>query len=174
MADAAKKPTSTTRGMLPGIPMRMQEDRISCEAIWKVACNSEADYYRRRSANPIQPRVNYGAMHGFEVVKCGTYISVKKVDPNNEPGQASGEVSRFLPTAAPTAYTRPTSGAASEAPSELPTSMPRSAMTRPKYAMCMESMDHMIKLELEPVDRSASGTHLKRVLTMPKSVDLRK
>lgn len=38
------KPTSTTRGMLPGIPHYI--DRVSAECIWKETLNKETRLYQ--------------------------------------------------------------------------------------------------------------------------------
>merc|ERR1719330_2259860 len=62
---------------LPGIPSHV--GRVSAERIWKTNCASELDYLRRRNRNPPKYRHSCGTLHGFEIVKHPTYVSVQRI-----------------------------------------------------------------------------------------------
>eukprot|EP00442_Polarella_glacialis_P007542 CAMPEP_0115159796 /NCGR_PEP_ID=MMETSP0227-20121206/70441_1 /TAXON_ID=89957 /ORGANISM="Polarella glacialis, Strain CCMP 1383" /LENGTH=96 /DNA_ID=CAMNT_0002571607 /DNA_START=69 /DNA_END=359 /DNA_ORIENTATION=+ len=74
MAEAAKDDGG--RGGLPGI--RPGLDRVSAECIWKGFCNEENEYLRGRAKNPPKGKESLITMHGFEVVKHTSYLSVRR------------------------------------------------------------------------------------------------
>eukprot|EP00930_Biecheleria_cincta_P045779 TRINITY_DN31552_c0_g1_i1.p1 TRINITY_DN31552_c0_g1~~TRINITY_DN31552_c0_g1_i1.p1 ORF type:complete len:198 (+),score=36.62 TRINITY_DN31552_c0_g1_i1:54-596(+) len=157
MAEA--KPTSTTRGMLPGIPASV--DRVSAECIWKTLCHSEEEYVRHRKQHPPQPREHQiTGLHGFEAVRNRTYISVRRrKDIPSVGGDITGPMSRYVgPDTAvhhgPPPFVMP--------PVEVTPDKPPLVM--PKYGRF--SADHMFPLEMKP-EGSKTGISLARAQSMP-------
>eukprot|EP00931_Biecheleriopsis_adriatica_P091301 TRINITY_DN65193_c0_g1_i1.p1 TRINITY_DN65193_c0_g1~~TRINITY_DN65193_c0_g1_i1.p1 ORF type:complete len:163 (-),score=29.76 TRINITY_DN65193_c0_g1_i1:7-495(-) len=156
MGDA--KPTSTTRGMLPGIPSSV--DRVSAECIWKTFCKGEEDYVRSRKLNPAQPREHQiSNLHGFEVVKNRSYVSVRRMRSSPSSAEPTGPMTKYLgdDTAVqrgPPPFVMP--------PVEVTPDRP--PMVLPKYARF--SVDHMFPLEMNP-NGSATGQSLVRCMSMP-------
>eukprot|EP00405_Crypthecodinium_cohnii_P003690 CAMPEP_0194761368 /NCGR_PEP_ID=MMETSP0323_2-20130528/14088_1 /TAXON_ID=2866 ORGANISM="Crypthecodinium cohnii, Strain Seligo" /NCGR_SAMPLE_ID=MMETSP0323_2 /ASSEMBLY_ACC=CAM_ASM_000346 /LENGTH=162 /DNA_ID=CAMNT_0039683073 /DNA_START=42 /DNA_END=530 /DNA_ORIENTATION=+ len=130
------------RGNLPGIPAYV--DRASAERIWADFCNSEQDYLRHCAQRPPKVRENYGAMHGFEIVRCASYMKVIPV----KPGAADASTRGFKDLAAEIAAeeaqlalrTRPRSPAGIVTPGD--------PLVLPKYTRF--SGDHMLPMEVAP------------------------
>ncbi|CAE7570434.1 unnamed protein product [Symbiodinium natans] len=150
------KPTSTTRGQLPGIPASI--DRVSAECIWKAFCNSEHDYVRHRKLNPAKPRQQLlSQLHGFEVVKNASYISVRKQKPTGE--ELQGSMSRFVGEDTKERY-----GPPQFVMPVVEVTPDRPPLQMPKYNRF--SCDHMCPLEVNP-EASQTGKTLARVMSVP-------
>mmetsp|Transcript_33445 Transcript_33445/g.106006 ORF Transcript_33445/g.106006 Transcript_33445/m.106006 type:complete len:167 (+) Transcript_33445:89-589(+) len=151
---------SSGRGVLPGIPSYV--DRVSAESIWRINCNSEADYLRKRRNNPPRSREHFGALHGFEVVRHPTYVSVRRVPPQEAASDASSAHSSAEPRARDEALL------AYEAPppfrSEAMPLNPGTTLVMPKYNRF--SSEHMLQLEVNP-NRSRTAKGLSRALSTP-------
>mmetsp|Transcript_9770 Transcript_9770/g.23431 ORF Transcript_9770/g.23431 Transcript_9770/m.23431 type:complete len:163 (-) Transcript_9770:136-624(-) len=150
------KPTSTTRGQLPGIPVSV--DRVSADCIWKTLCTGEHEYVRHRKLHPAKPReLLLSQLHGFEVVKNASYISVRRRKPTGE--ELQGSMSRFVGDDTKERYGPP--------PFVMPVvevTPERPPLQLPKYGRF--SCDHMCPLEVNP-DASQTGKSLARVMSMP-------
>ncbi|CAJ1339295.1 unnamed protein product [Effrenium voratum] len=152
------KPNSTTRGQLPGIPSSI--DRVSAECIWKSFCTSEVDYVRQRKLQPAQPRQHQiSNLHGFEVVRNASYMSVRRAKPSAFLEEPHGPLSKYLGEDTKDRHGPP--------PFEMPTvevTPDRPPMVLPKYQRF--SGDHMLPLEMNPMG-SETGRTLARVISMP-------
>lgn len=151
------KPSSTTRGQLPGIPASV--DRVSAECIWKAFCNSEHDYVRQRKLKPAQPRQHQlSNLQGFEIVRNASYISVRRVKPGTSE-EPFGPMSQYVGDDTKERFGPP--------PFVMPAvevTPPRPPMVLPKYQRF--SGDHMLPLEMNP-SSSETGQALARVMSMP-------
>eukprot|EP00440_Ansanella_granifera_P064584 gb/GFBE01070021.1/.p1 GENE.gb/GFBE01070021.1/~~gb/GFBE01070021.1/.p1 ORF type:complete len:206 (+),score=19.94 gb/GFBE01070021.1/:1-618(+) len=155
-AKMGDKPTSTTRGMLPGIPASV--DRVSAECIWKAFCTSEQDYVRHRKLHPAQPRqTQISNLHGFEVVKNASYVSVRRK--RGASSAPEGPMSKYLGEDTAVVHGPP--------PFIMPpveVTPDRPPLVMPKYGRF--SADHMFPLEMNP-GGSESGKNLARAISMP-------
>mmetsp|Transcript_64205 Transcript_64205/g.173406 ORF Transcript_64205/g.173406 Transcript_64205/m.173406 type:complete len:168 (+) Transcript_64205:101-604(+) len=147
------------RETLPGIPQYV--DRVSAETIWRQNCDSEVAFMQRRQAKPVRSRENFGALHGFEVIKHPTYISVSRT--RAAPGSSAGADARTTAEAA--SARAPDAGRPASSSSRTAAQAPDPApMVMPKYMTY--SMPHMYELQSNP-NRSATSRSLNRVLSTP-------
>mmetsp|Transcript_24900 Transcript_24900/g.74809 ORF Transcript_24900/g.74809 Transcript_24900/m.74809 type:complete len:162 (-) Transcript_24900:81-566(-) len=150
------------RGNLPGIPAYV--DRVSSENIWRDFCNSETEYLRLRQSNPPKTRENFGALHGFEVVRQASYISVRPVRPNRNQAQLAGSLLGRVAAEAAVDTASSAEAAAASAVESQEASRSDIPLELPKYTRFSE--DHMLPMEVAP-HRNKSAQNLKRSISQP-------
>lgn len=156
-----------SRETLPGIPQYV--DRVSAETIWRDNCDNEVAFMHRVQAKPVRSRENFGALHGFEVIKHSTYISVSRTRaaPGSSASGAARTAAEAASSRAPDAH-RPASQQhqlqQQQRPPAAAQALDPGPMVMPKYMTY--SMPHMYDLQSNP-NRSKTSRSLNRVLSSP-------